>query len=377
MNSPFQYGKLATGTTFVNRLVEKQNLKSNLTSGINTVLIAPRRWGKSSLLKETFSEMIKEYPDVRVCYLDLFSVRSGVEFYQLYAREVLKAAIAGPDLLSSAVKEFLHEISPRISVGSDPMNDFSIDLEVADIKGNERYILDLPEKIANKSGLRVIVCVDEFQNLSRLKEYCELQTNMHGAWKKHQKVTYCLTGCRRLIMGEIFNEPENPFYNFGQILWLPKISENDWVQYIIDSFKRTGKSISKIMAILLVQKVNSHASYVIQYAHFTWILTSNNTSENILTEAFNQLINTHSSLFKRECEAMTATQLNLLVAIANDEKAFTSSAVMHKYGLGTPQNVSKNKVLLQRRDLVDLTNQGFLFLDPVFQYWFMTEYLQK
>ena len=131
------------------------------------------------------------------------------------------------------------------------------------------------------------------------------------------------------------------------------------------------------MAIQLVQKVNCHASYVIQYAHFTWILTSNNTSESILLEAFNQVLNTHTSLFKRECEAMTSTQLNLLVAIANNEKAFTSSAVMQKYALGTPQNVSKNKVLLQRRDLVDLTKQGFVFLDPVFEYWFKAEYLQK
>ena len=268
-------------------------------------------------------------------------------------------------------------MSPLISDGSDSMSDFSISYDPVNIMGNETYILDLPGRIANQSGLKIIVCVDEFQNLVRLKEYSELQQNTVPVWQKHQKVSYCLSGCRRLIMGEIFNSPENPFYHFGQIVLLPKIGENDWIQYIIDSFKRTGKSISKIMAIQLVQKVNCHASYVIQYAHFTWILTSNNTSESILLEAFNQVLNTHTSLFKRECEAMTSTQLNLLVAIANNEKAFTSSAVMQKYALGTPQNVSKNKVLLQRRDLVDLTKQGFVFLDPVFEYWFKAEYLQK
>lgn len=377
MNSPFQHGKLATGTTFVNRLSEKQNLKSNLTSEINTILIAPRGFGKSSLLKETIPEIIKEYSDVRVCYIDAFSVRSKAEFLHLYADEVIKATIVDPELWSSATEEFLKELSPRISDRSVHLNDFSVALESLNVKGNEQYILDLPERIANQYGLRVIVCVDEFQNLVRLKEYSELQQNMVPAWQKHQKVSYCISGCRRLIMGEIFNSPENPFYQFGQIVLLPKIGEIDWVQYIIDSFKRTGKSISKIMAILLVQKVNCHASYVIQYAHFTWILTSNNTTESILLEAFNQVLNTHSSLFKRECEAMTTTQLNLLVAIANNEKAFTSSAIMQKYGLGTPQNVSKNKVLLQRRDLVDLTKQGFVFLDPVFEYWFTAEYLQK
>ena len=90
LDSPFQYGKLAAGSTFVNRVREKQELKSNLYSGINTMLISPRRWGKSSLVKEAMKELVEERPDVRVCFLDVFTVRSEEEFYQLFAKEVIK-----------------------------------------------------------------------------------------------------------------------------------------------------------------------------------------------------------------------------------------------------------------------------------------------
>ena len=72
---------------------------------------------------------------------------------------------------------------------------------------------------------------------------------------------------------------------------------------------------------------------------------------------------------------MSPSQWGLLIAIASHEKAYTSISAMVKYGLGTPQNVTKNKELMQRKDLVEATPDGFTFLDPVFENWFISEYL--
>lgn len=91
MRSPFQYGKFATGSTFINRVSERKLLKMNLYSGINTMLISPRRWGKSSLVKEAMEELLIEQPDVRVCFIDAFTIRSEEEFYSVFSREIIKA----------------------------------------------------------------------------------------------------------------------------------------------------------------------------------------------------------------------------------------------------------------------------------------------
>ena len=172
LDSPFQYGKLAAGSTFVNRVREKQELKSNLYSGINTMLISPRRWGKSSLVKEAMKELVEERPDVRVCFLDVFTVRSEEEFYQLFAKEVIKATSNSWETWISNATEFLKTLSPKISIGVDPMTDFSIGLEYHRVKENERELLELPEKIACSKGIKIIVCIDEFQSLAGLKEKC-------------------------------------------------------------------------------------------------------------------------------------------------------------------------------------------------------------
>ena len=375
LDSPFQYGKLAAGSTFVNRVREKQELKSNLYSGINTMLISPRRWGKSSLVKEAMKELVEERPDVRVCFLDVFTVRSEEEFYQLFAKEVIKATSNSWETWISNATEFLKTLSPKISIGVDPMTDFSIGLEYHRVKENERELLELPEKIACSKGIKIIVCIDEFQSLAGLKNYGHLEGEMRSVWQHHQKVSYCLYGSKRHMMIEIFNSSSKPFYRFGQLMFLQKIDETEWIKFIMNSFRRTGKEISTEDAGLIVEKVKSHSWYVQQLSHFVWSATRKAVTVEIVDKAFSQIVNTNLPLYVAECEALSITQLNLLIAIAKGESILTGATTMSKYKLGTPQNVSKNKIVLEQKDILDKTVEGFYFLDPVFEFWFKSEYV--
>lgn len=74
MKSPFQYGTLADKENFVNRVEERKQLKELVGAGINVMLISPRRLGKSSLVKVAMDELMEEDKNVRVCYIDAFSI---------------------------------------------------------------------------------------------------------------------------------------------------------------------------------------------------------------------------------------------------------------------------------------------------------------
>ncbi|MDR0748923.1 MAG: ATP-binding protein [Tannerellaceae bacterium] len=376
MKSPFQYGKLAEGTTFVNRLKEKQMLKNNLVSGINTMLISPRRLGKSSLVKLATTELLNENKEIKVCYIDAFTLNTEEGFYQAFAREVIKSASNRWESWLTTGKKYLQALSPRISIGSDPMYDFSIGFEMSAIKENELELLNLPEKIAQAKKIKMIVCIDEFQNFAKMKTYPELEQKMRSVWQHQQNVTYCFYGSKRHMMMEIFNSSSKPFYRFGQIMFLSKIAENEWVDFIVNAFGRTGKSISSELAKTLVSKVDLHSWYVQQLSHFVWNLTENEVTEDILMQATEQVIDANLPLYQRECEALSATQINLLAAVASGEQMLASAEVTAKYRLGTSQNVSKNKKTLQNADLLEKTKNGFNFLDPVFKQWFVSEYVR-
>ena len=60
MEVPFKFGKLAENENFVDRIDDRRKLKQLLTSGINVMLVSPRRWGKSSLVMMATREMLAE-----------------------------------------------------------------------------------------------------------------------------------------------------------------------------------------------------------------------------------------------------------------------------------------------------------------------------
>ena len=75
METPFIFGKIATEKNFTDRELETANLVQNFTSLINTIIISPRRWGKSSLVNKAAKLAMEEDNKLRICHIDLFNVR--------------------------------------------------------------------------------------------------------------------------------------------------------------------------------------------------------------------------------------------------------------------------------------------------------------
>lgn len=92
--SPFQFGTLATDENFIDRVEDRALLKQLLSSHINVMLISPRRWGKSSLVKKATTELTNENQDIRICYIDAFSIGSEAEFYRTFASKVIACALS-------------------------------------------------------------------------------------------------------------------------------------------------------------------------------------------------------------------------------------------------------------------------------------------
>jgi UDP-glucose 6-dehydrogenase len=135
------------------------------------------------------------------------------------------------------------------------------------------------------------------------------------------------------------------------------------------AFETTGKKITETLALELVRMVDAHSWYVQQLAYFVWNIADNEVNTDVLQQAIEQVTDANVPLYQNECDALTASQLNLLMAIADRVQNLTAVETMNRYCMGTPQNVSKNKKMLQNRDIVEKTKDGFSFLDPIFKRW--------
>ena len=374
MKSPFQYGTLVDKENFVNRVEERKQLKELLGSGINVMLISPRRWGKSSLVKVAMDELMHEDKQVRVCYIDAFSIKTESEFYRIFAREVIACAASTLEKRLEDVRHFLKTVSPSITLKSTPTDTMSFDLTFELEERDVMEILKLPEKIAIAKSIRLIVCIDEFQQLAQLSGYRDLEGKMRSVWQKQQQVSYCFYGSKRHMMLDIFNNSSNPFYRFGQVLFLQKIKKEEWVPFIVNAFKRTNKEISKEQAEQLCDIVKCHSWYLQQLCYFVWSGTSDKVTDETIEMRTRQLIDTNMPMFMNDTENLTAAQTAMLRAVANGEYRFNSIPVVRKYELGSAQTITRNKRMLTERDFIEKEGELYVFSDPVFELWFKREY---
>ncbi len=334
------------------------------------MIISPRRWGKSSLVKDGMLELLRENKKVKVCFIDLFVVSTEQEFYEQLAKVVVQSVSGKVEHWLDAIKNHLSAITPKITIGGDPSAQFSISIPLSDIEREPIEVLDLAEKLAEEKGIRLIICIDEFQNKAGLASYETFEKRLRSVWQNHQHVSYCLYGSKRHMMSDIFNNPSKPFYRFGDLLEMQKICRKEWKKYIIGGFKSTGKSITTKQAGKIASIMDDHSWYVQQLAHYAWSITEKVLSDDDLESAVNQLINTNSPFFIKEYESLSKTQVNLLKAVTMGESQIASQRVMAEYGLGSNRNATRNKQTLEQADIIEATNDGYKFLDPVFALWF-------
>jgi len=374
-SKPFIFGVATSGDNFTDREKETARLLSNFQHGVNTVLISPRRWGKTSLVQKVCR--LTQSDKLKIVYLDIFSCRSDGDFYNAFAAAVLKQTSSKWDEWVENAKLFLSRISPRISLGPDPMSDFSISLELNPKSDDIDEILQLPEKIAQKKGINIVVCIDEFQQIAEFKDSKMFQKRLRSVWQLQKSVSYCLFGSKMHLMNELFEKKSLPFYKFGDAVYLPKISTSDWVKYICGRFEATGKHISKELAEKICRTVDNHSSYVQQLAWLIWIQTKEVATDQNFEDAFQDIVDQNTPLFEKQTESLTTYQMNFLRAIVNGvHKEFTTQEVLQKYQLGSSANVSTVKRALIKKELIETEKQQVIIPDPVMRIWLKREFEQ-
>ncbi|MBK5195672.1 MAG: ATP-binding protein [Proteiniphilum sp.] len=373
---PFTYGRVTERDDFTNRAAEIALLKRNFAAGVNTILISPRRWGKSSLLKIAAEETVLENPDIRICHIDIFNMRSEHEFYLGLANGILNAISSKWEEFVQHTKLFLSGLIPNVTFSPDKQTGVSFGVGWEEIQRNPDEILDLAEKIASRKKIKMIVCIDEFQSLTSFKEPLLFQKKLRSHWQNHSRVTYCLYGSKRHMLLDVFSNPSMPFYKFGELIYLKKINTEEWVSFIQKRFSDTGKQINESDAGLIALLADNHSYYVQQLAQQTWFRTKRVCNKTCIVSAREEITDQLSLLFATITERFSAKQLGLLHAILSGEEQLTSQSTLHKYRLGTSANVVRVKRGLIESEIIDDTGQELSFLDPIYKYWLETYFFK-
>lgn len=369
MNKPFAFGVAVGNEHFIGRKMEIEHLSNNFRYGVNTILMAPRRMGKTSLVKRVAKEV--ESADIKIVHLDAFACRSEYDFLNSFAAAVLKQTSSHLEEWKNTVQEFLVRLTPRISISPEPNADFAVSLGITPKTHTPEEILDLPERIAKRKGYHIIICIDEFQQVGEFPDSLSVQKRMRTVWQHQENVSYCLYGSKKNMMNTLFLQRSKPFYKFGTTMNLGVIPAEEWIPFLCQRFTSIGKELPEHVAEAICQKVELHSSYVQELAFNTLIcMEGNRAAIESVDEAFENMLDENTPLFQEKTERLTTYQLNFLRAIIDGvHKDFGMANIREDYNLGSSANIVRLKNALIERELISILPDGIFIADPVLHAW--------
>ena len=368
MEQLFIFGKPVDGKAFTDREIETARLKANFEGGINTFIISPRRWGKTSLVKKVIREAVKSSP-VYV-FVDVFKAKTPAEFCEILGNAVLRQTSSALEEFIENAKRFLGRVHVGVDLTPDGVNPVKLHFGLENERETIEEILHLPERIAEKKKVRLVICIDEFQQIAAFEDSITFQKQLRTVWQHQQSVSYCLFGSKKHMMEGLFNDESKPFYQFGDVIYLKKIPLSYWMDYISSRFARGGKTISDQQIERICKAVDFHSSYVQQLCWYVYLYSGNRVSDTDIDNGLEELIDQNTALFESKTENLTPVQMRFLKAVAEGvSDGFSTAAVISRYKLGSSASSVSTRRTLIEKGLIYTDGTKHRLADPVMGLW--------
>jgi len=378
MDTPFIYNRPVTGRNFVGRKSEVPVLANLLREGENVVMYEAPKAGKDSLLQQVFYDMKLSGIQFNIASLSLLSVRSVSDFCLTLGSAVLKLFGASKEDYTVLVAEMLGKthfvFDEQIYETTGSLLALGWDLNDDDI----RTLLALPYRLAKRSGRKLYVCVDDFQNVMQTEDgdrICALMQEVFKARSSEDRAyaSYILYGSQVNAMKEIFAH-RKLFYRQVERVELGDIDVKDIVDSINRGFLSSGKVIDRDLLTGACNLLHCNIYYLNFFASICDSLSKGYIMEPVLLEALADLVAIHEPSFRAIMADLTTFQVCLLRAVVDGHTKFSSSEVIHRYNLNSSANVRRLKDALCKKEIITFDEEDNPhIIDPLFEYW-VTKY---
>lgn len=372
MSKHFECSKPAVGQMFMGRKEELKHLSTNFMLLTHTAILAPQGWGKSSLVRQAALTAANKDSSMRFAFVCLSAVRNEERFYELLAQEVIRAVSSSHEEAIRNAGILLDEPMPRVSFKSENMDGLVLDFDWEDIRKSKDNILRLPSAAAEKTGVKLVVCIEDLHVCSAFENPVSFLENLDKIWNGHTNVAYCINGCGTLM--EKFYGKSALFYRLGEIVCLKEIERGDLIRALRDRFADTARYLDDEMAGMIIDMAGNHPFYIQQLAHQSWLGTSVVCSADVVEDAFITILDQMSLVFENITSSFTSQQLCYLHAILSGETIISTAEVLHRHHITSATSASRSKAALLERGIITIREGRIAMSDPIYAYWLKNRY---
>ncbi|WP_455584868.1 AAA family ATPase [Bacteroides sp.] len=371
LKNPFLVYGYVSPRYFCDREKESGKMLSALDNERNVTLIAPRRIGKTGLIKNVFYLMQQQKKTEVACfYMDIFATRDLPSFVRLLAETVLGQLDTLSETVLHKLTTFFRSCRPVIS--TDPLTGApTVSLDFVS-EQSEQTLKEIFDYMA-ASGKSCYVAIDEFQQITSypekgtealLRSYIQFLPNVH----------FVFAGSSRHLMEEMFTSAKRPFYQSSQLMVLCEIEEDTYYSFASAFFGMRGGDLAKDVFAWIYKRFDGHTWYMQVLLNRLYeqyeTITDIRQAESVLA----QLLEENIPVYQNFIALLTDKQLALMRAIAKEGVVVSpnSGDFVRRYGLKAPSSVNTALKSLQEKELIYKSAMGYMIYDRFMGLWLQT-----
>ena len=362
--NPFVYDKPLPPEQLIDREDEAAQLLALAEGGHNSRLSAPRRYGKTTLIRRTMADadkagMVPVYVDFSGV-LTLADVAINIE--EAYRRS-LKGAVR------RFVDDVLRTLRPGASLGT-PAARLEVQLQPDDdLLRRLHRLLDLPARVFERHGQRVLVTFDEFQEA--LSAGHGIDGVIRGRIQHHaDAASYIFAGSHPGLMAELFDDRERPLFGQARAIRLDPLLDADVSTYVARRFEESRREVGAMLEPLL-DLVRGHPQRAMLVAHHLWEQTprGGEADEETWARALSSVFRELQEAFEFASSRLPEGQRRVLGAVASAHGSLYARDTLQRFQLTKSGAQSGAAALLRRGDLQRTGTGALRLVDPLFEVW--------
>jgi hypothetical protein len=373
--NPFVYGEIVTAAAFADRDRERQRLTQDLTDGQKIFLISPRRYGKSSLIRDVMRSLARQrYLTVEVT---VAASSSYVGFLESYA-SALVAADTPTSRLRRWATDLLSTLRPELRFDSEARGERRFSLTFPAVHSARETarlaaeVFALPGRIAAARGQRLAIALDEFQTVTTF-DGGSVEHALRAAVQQQREVGYVFAGSEPSLMERMLTS-RRPFYKAGPVMRLDKIDAGEFAAFIDDRFAATGFATDDGIGEAIVDLAANVPYDVQRLAHETWddVRRSRRKSVGLddLHRTLTRLLGEQQMVFEEAWQRLTLSQRAVLRAVVIESgREILSADVRRRHRLPGPSSVQSALAALVKHDIVQRDGARYVVNDSLYREW--------
>jgi uncharacterized protein len=362
--NPFVFSRPLAPDHLIDREHEAEQLAALAEGGHATRLSAPRRYGKTSLLRRVGRDAEK----IGFNYVE-------VDFYGVLSKEDvavrLEKAYRGlKSPVRRAADAAIRALRPGVSVGAGPARVEARPSLHQELDSSRALVglLDLPLELYERTGTRTLVAFDEFQSLLAVNPQIDglfrSRIQQHG-----DSASYIFAGSHPGLMEHLFGAYERPFFGQARVMKLGPLADADLIEYIGEGFEAGERDVMPTLDPLL-NLVKGHPQRAMLLAHYLWVQTPR--GEAATPERWQATLD---AVFSEYGEALQATwdaletkEQAVLAALALGRDPLFSDRTLNRFNL-SKGGAQHARDALAKRGHLHRVGDGWDLVDPLLTEW--------